>query len=134
MSLAALAGSFILQPSAHGGLYLYVPVLRQRIELPETCMSRRVLGISCPGCGLTRSFVAVAGGDLKRALSQNPMGPIVFLLVVLQVPYRLIEYAGWGESRPLWKRVTAHLHIVTYALMIALIAAWIVRMVLWWIP
>jgi len=134
IALAALAGSFILQPSGQGGLFVYVPVLRQRIELPDTCMSRRLLGISCPGCGLTRSFVAIARGDLRGALAYNPMGPVVFLLVVLQIPYRVIEYKGWCRSSPVWQSVTARLHLVTYALMAALIVAWVIRMVYWLIP
>ncbi len=128
IALVALVGSFILQPSNHGGLFVYVPILRERIELPDTCMSRRVLGISCPGCGLTRSFVAIARGNLQGALAYNPMGPVVFLLVVLQIPYRAIEYKGWYRSSAFWQSVTARLHLVTYALMAALIVAWVIGM------
>lgn len=128
MALVAIVGSYILQPSSQSGLTVYVPILEQRIELPETCMSKRLLGISCPGCGLTRSFVFAARGNWQRSWNYNPMGPILFLLVLSQIPYRVIEYLGWGASIPFWSSVSARLHLLTYALIIALIAAWTVRM------
>jgi hypothetical protein len=51
-----------------------------RIEL---CWSKLLLGRPCPGCGLTRSFLALAGGDLPGAAAFNPLGPPLFLGFVL---------------------------------------------------
>ena len=31
------------------------------VPMPETCASRSIFDIECPGCGLTRSFIAIAG-------------------------------------------------------------------------
>ena len=42
------------------------------------CVSRGLFGLECPGCGLTRSFVALAGGEFSRAVAFNPLGPVLF--------------------------------------------------------
>ena len=35
--------------------------------LPETCLSKTLWGIPCPGCGLTRSFIYLAHGDWRAS-------------------------------------------------------------------
>ena len=57
--------------------------------LPELCGARAWLGVSCPGCGLTRSFIHLAHGRWHAAYVCHPMGWILALLTVLQIPYRL---------------------------------------------
>lgn len=59
------------------------------LRLPGTCFSKSILGLDCPGCGLTRSFVALAHGDWRGAIALHAIGPALFALVVAQVPYRL---------------------------------------------
>src|SRR5213082_114107 len=52
---------------------------------PPLCPFRLLTGLPCPGCGLTRSVVSLAHGDLAAALTFHPLGPllIVGLLGVL---------------------------------------------------
>jgi len=59
--------------------------------IPGMCTFRRMFGLPCPGCGLTRSFVALAGGDLAAGWRFNPAGPLLFGLVAVQVPYRICQ-------------------------------------------
>lgn len=56
--------------------------------LPELCLWRRFLGLSCPGCGMTRSFVSLAHGDLAGAWRFHIAGPALFTAVAFQIPYR----------------------------------------------
>jgi hypothetical protein len=58
--------------------------------LPHTCVSRRLWNVSCPGCGLTRSFVYLAHGQWRESLAVNRVGWLLALLVVVQIPYRLL--------------------------------------------
>jgi hypothetical protein len=67
------------------------------LVLPATCMSREIFGTTCPGCGLTRSFVYIAHGEWSDSLRVNRIGWIVMALAFLQIPYR--AHALWGSGR-----------------------------------
>jgi len=55
------------------------------------CPLRHLTGIPCPGCGLTRSFMAIARGDLEYALSMHLFGPVLFGAFVLVVIFMAAE-------------------------------------------
>jgi hypothetical protein len=128
-ALTALVGSFVLQPSGTGNLCLHAPVLNVKVILPDTCFSRRVLGVSCPGCGLTRSFVAMARGDFAGSFSYNPMGPVLFIICLAQVPYRIIQYAGLWRERATWLRTERLLAAVIWIVAVGLIMCWLAKIV-----
>jgi hypothetical protein len=48
----------------------------------SVCPYRHLTGIECPGCGLTRSFVQLAHGNVGMAVRLNPLGPVLFALLV----------------------------------------------------
>jgi hypothetical protein len=60
-------------------------------SLPQTCWTRRILGLNCPGCGLTRSFVLAADGRATGAWQVHPVGTVVFYGWVALTAARLIE-------------------------------------------
>ncbi len=62
-------------------------------QVPEICTVRRVLGIPCPGCGLTRSFVFMGHGEWLSALRMNWLGPVFWLTLAVQVPLRIRKLA-----------------------------------------
>lgn len=76
------------------------------LEIPEMCTFRRFLGVECPGCGLTRSFVFMAHLRPVDAFLMNKLGPPLFLLAAAQIPYRLYHlYRVWpgddsGQAEP----------------------------------
>lgn len=41
------------------------------------CLSRSVLGLPCPGCGLTRAFAQLARGDWGAAVALHPLAPLL---------------------------------------------------------
>jgi len=50
------------------------------------CYLKATLGIPCPGCGLTRSYLALFKGDFYGAFYYHPLfilPPLLFLIVVL---------------------------------------------------
>ena len=59
--------------------------------MPDTCMSRRLLGIDCPGCGMTRAFISISHGQLSRAWQFNPASFVVYLFVAVQIPWHAIQ-------------------------------------------
>ncbi|MFN0051578.1 MAG: DUF2752 domain-containing protein [Planctomycetales bacterium] len=97
-----------------------------QFPLPESCGSRVVLGINCPGCGLTRSLVHLAHGRLAQSLEVQPVGWVIALAILLQIPYRLT--ALWrGVAAPLGHRFP---QVFGLSLVAVLIGTWLVRMIL----
>lgn len=52
-------------------------------SLDVLCWFRAVSGFDCPFCGLTRSFVALAHGDVRAALDWHPAGPLLFVAMAV---------------------------------------------------
>ena len=67
-------------------------------KLPPSCMTRELFGLSCPGCGLTRSFVYLARGDWQHSVAEHRMGWLMALTVFVQFPYRLYALRQRHES------------------------------------
>ena len=57
--------------------------------LPELCASRTYFGIECPGCGLTRSFIALSRGQLWQAWQLNRFSWVLAIALLAQYPYRI---------------------------------------------
>ena len=51
-------------------------------EGPVLCMIRRLTGVTCPGCGLTRSFVALLYGRWSSAMHHHPLAPLVMATMI----------------------------------------------------
>jgi len=56
--------------------------------MPETCFFKVVIGVKCPFCGMTRSFISMSHLDFKKAWEFNKLGIFIYALVILQIPYR----------------------------------------------
>ncbi|HET9626215.1 MAG TPA: DUF2752 domain-containing protein [Kofleriaceae bacterium] len=66
------------------------------------CPFRRLFDLDCPFCGLTRSFVALAHGDVAAALRFHPAGPALF--AALAVALVALVWVGARRARPLVER------------------------------
>ena len=87
------------------------------------CLFRRATGTPCPGCGLTRAFVAMAGGDLAAAVTLHPLAPLLAAQIAL-------AWGAWGVR--LWRgpwpgaaRIVAWLALLNAA---ALLGVWGMRL------
>jgi hypothetical protein len=105
-----------------------LPVINQ--PLPPLCQLKMLTGIDCPGCGLTRSFIALGHGQWGESFRFNPAGPLWFAFIALQIPYqalqlrritlgqRPLDLTWWGQG-------------LIYAGLTALILQWVVRQFGW---
>jgi hypothetical protein len=84
-------------------------------RLPALCPVHALTGHDCPGCGMTRSLLALARGDLGASFRQHPFGAPVLLwaaAAALLPPVRLLR----GDT-------------VRAAAVVALLGWWVVRTV-----
>ena len=80
--LAVVCAAITMRPASNGGLV----VRGLDWRLPPSCWTRTWLGLECPGCGATRSFVFAASGDWRTAWEMHPAGTLLFGLILLQIP------------------------------------------------
>lgn len=121
IAMLVLAASFVLQPPTNYAVML--PVLD--VEIPGICVWRRATGTDCPGCGLTRSFICLAHGDVKSAWRYNPAGLLLFVVCIAQIPYRGYQYYRLRHGRSEWQSRIAS--IVIWIMVVALLAQWAAR-------
>ena len=81
----------------------------------STCLSHELLGIDCPFCGMTRSFVALAHGQIGKAFELHPAGPLLFLAMVVFV--FAVAYVTARRLQPLVERKRFMFAFQTIALM-----------------
>lgn len=55
----------------------------------SVCLIKNATNIPCPSCGSTRSVVSLVNGDLKGAITHNPLG-IFLVLILLITPFWLL--------------------------------------------
>lgn len=91
---------------------------------PLSCWLHDTLGLKCALCGMSRSFSALAHGDIPAGVQFHRLGPAVFALFCLQVPYRLYALAA-GPKRVSAKLVRLHVGVVVLVCA-ALLANWFV--------
>jgi len=47
-------------------------------RMPSVCLYWNLLGIHCPGCGMTRAMSALLHADFNRALGYNLLVVVIF--------------------------------------------------------
>ena len=117
---AILAGLWLLTPPSYpeGSLKL------MGISLPPVCSFNRLTGLSCPGCGLTRSLTEVLHGNLSRSMTYHSLGWITLLYMGLQITYR----ASWlilPQIREFLERVGFYLNRTLIYLAVLFALNWI---------
>src|SRR4051812_37676076 len=92
----------------------------ERFPVPETCLSKSMFHVECPGCGLTRSFIELSRGHLAASLRYHRVGWLIALAVLGQVPYRIAcmrrRRAVFGEAFPRY---------FGYVLIVSLLLNWL---------
>ena len=73
------------------------------------CPVRHWMGVICPSCGMTRSFMAIARGDWRSAIDYHLFGPLLFIgfgLAIAQAIWELsidrnlpVFYIQWLKRR-----------------------------------
>ena len=89
----ALLAAFVFTPGQDGLSLL-------GLRWPTRCWLHETVGIRCSLCGMSRSFCALAHGDIAAAFQFHRLGPALFVLFCLEVPYRLYALAIGLRAMP----------------------------------
>ncbi len=95
----------------------FLPVL----SLPYTCPVKGTFGIPCATCGMTHAFVALAHGEVRRAVAASPLGALLAGAAWAAVPLDLLRLA---LDRPLPSPSTRALRWAGGLGLAALLANW----------
>lgn len=124
LCLGMIGGAMLLDPARQGG----GGVTLEGHRLPEVCAFKRVTGLPCPGCGLTRSWVAAVHGDLAASLAFHKLGWLVLLYVAAQA----VRHGAWlvlAGARPRVESAGRCLDRGIVALGVLLLIAWVPTLV-----
>lgn len=97
------------------------------------CPVAELLGVPCPGCGLTRAAFALATGDVGRALGLHPLAPVIVpWLAMVSTGALLRAHRGargsGGAARPrLLLAIARASDRATPLLLVLLVGVWIAR-------
>mgnify|MGYP002778380261 CR=1 FL=1 len=105
-------------------LLLPSPQNGQILGVGSICTFKNVFGIPCPGCGLTRSFVAIARGQWAESFAWHPLGPLLWLGVAIYFVASLYFALFRAPFR-----VSMRLQLgAVLGVLLALFAVWILRL------
>lgn len=94
--------------------------------LPEACGSKIYFGLSCPGCGLTRSFISISQGKLSEAWRLNPASFFVYAFVAIQIPWQCFQIWRIRQGKQIVESSWVFLPLLVSA--VALVIQWIVKL------
>jgi hypothetical protein len=98
-------------------------------RLPTLCLFRRMTGLPCPGCGMTRSVMALAHLHFRDSFRFNALGPIfVSMLAVWWLSALQAVFRGHQNHVETWTR--RHSSILTALALTALLIFGILRILL----
>jgi hypothetical protein len=92
--------------------------------LPTLCLMRSVLGVRCPGCGLTRSWIDLLHGHWRDSFVQHPFGAVTLLYVLAQLVRQLLWLASPRRRATGSTRATRTLDRLGLVLLLAMVATW----------
>lgn len=104
---------------------LLTPALELLEQLPHQCLSKVVLGIRCPGCGITTCLKAASAGELQQAVYSNPAGLGVIVGLAVQTALHVLALC-WPRSS---ERVTRSSIALGWLVLEVLLAVWVFRLV-----
>jgi Protein of unknown function (DUF2752) len=95
------------------------------IQIPHFCLLRTLLGIPCPGCGLSHALVAVLHLKLAMSWKLNPAGLLVASTFCFQLLARPIAIAAPRAGNS----VSQISHCISNLALGSLLLVWVTRLV-----
>ena len=91
------------------------------------CQFRRITGLQCPGCGMTRATHAALNGRFGEAFTLNPLGMVLLPIALIGL---VPETLNWVSRRPVAWRLRPGVY-GSGLIVICVMAFWIWRNIAW---
>ncbi len=98
------------------------------LENTPLCFIRWMTGFSCPGCGLTRSFVHFFHGNFIQSFSMNILGPLMILWLIYYAFYHALLLKKQGGLS--FKFNTKFNKIFSYCFILLFFGQWLFKLFL----
>ncbi len=87
------------------------------------CVFKKIFGISCPACGLTRSIKSLLKLDIITSFKYNIFGPILFLLFVIFIIFMFRDIIKNEDNtiKCTYKLLAKYYYIIIICLIISMI-------------
>ena len=119
LCVAVIAGSYAFTLNELGVRFF-------GFKWPVHCFLKHTFGIKCAFCGMTRAFTSTAHGQFSQAFQFHPIGPILFFLIVFQIPYRLWALLKFPKKMPLLLRILNKFAVLLTV--IAIFLSWLIKL------
>ena len=96
-------------------LYFSAQYVINNVQMPP-CDVYAVLGIYCPGCGMTRAVTVLVNGDILLSLRQNAFVLITILIAVAFYIEFAIRAFGVNFKLPFHKEKYIYIILIVFAL------------------
>ena len=109
------------------GIMIIIPYVytTDKIPLPE-CAFKSITTHSCPTCGISRSYFAIAHGEFFESLNYNFMGTLLYMVSIAVIFGQIIYLIRGKEIRIKFK--TWVIKVVILVTLCSWITFWIVRL------
>lgn len=88
------------------------------------CPFRAILGIPCPSCGLTRSYLHAARLDFKNAFYYHPLWPVVGIALVIFLLYQFNIYKFSKKFNSIGLGLVGAMMVICYAIRLITGSIW----------
>jgi hypothetical protein len=119
-------GAFLCLAAGVIALSFGMPSLESKgLWPPIPCLFNKLTHLPCLTCGLTRSFVQTAHGNIEAALEYHLLGPALFILLTGLCLYLLTSL--WTGRRVRFRLNPRTRRIAFWATLAVFICAWVVK-------
>jgi hypothetical protein len=117
--------------SAALGAILLISIFHHPVANPAStlCGFRTLFGLPCVACGMTRSFCAIAKGEIIAGFDFNLLGPPLFLIILLVWLAATLALVGREKFFARLMMLISDVRVMQSSLII-LALYWVVRIIL----